>query len=69
MFVYTMVYETKGLALEEVNELYENEPRAWRSLGYRNQLRTNPIYEDHFNKSIDEDNKDGNPAAEETEKV
>ncbi|CAI7567887.1 unnamed protein product [Penicillium pancosmium] len=69
VFVYTMVYETKGLALEEVNDLYENEPRAWRSLGYRNQLRTIPIYEDHYNKSTDKDNEDGNPAAEETEKV
>lgn len=64
-----MVYETKGLALEQVNELYENEPRAWKSVAYRDQLRTVPIWEEDYNKSANEDHKDGHPATEQTEKV
>lgn len=29
-----MVYETKGLSLEEVDELYEKVGNAWRSNGF-----------------------------------
>lgn len=34
IFVYTMIYETKGLALEEVDELYMKITRAWKSPGF-----------------------------------
>ena len=30
-FVYGLIYETKGLSLEQVDELYAKESRAWRS--------------------------------------
>lgn len=39
VFVYTMIYETKGLSLERVNTLYENEPKAWKSDSYRAEHR------------------------------
>lgn len=39
VFVYFMIYETKDLSLEQVNELYENEPRAWKSPQYKAALR------------------------------
>ena len=31
VFVYTMVYETKGLSLEQVDELYAKVSKAWKS--------------------------------------
>lgn len=34
IFTYFMVYETKGLTLEQVDELYEKVPLAWRSSGF-----------------------------------
>ena len=34
MFVYTCIYETKGLSLEQVDELYAKVPRAWNSVGW-----------------------------------
>lgn len=34
-FVYFMIYETKDMSLEHVDELYENVSKAWRSAGYR----------------------------------
>jgi hypothetical protein len=34
LFVYFFVYETKGLTLEQVDELYENVQHAWKSPGY-----------------------------------
>lgn len=30
-FVYSLIYETKGLSLEQVDELYAKESKAWRS--------------------------------------
>lgn len=33
-FVWTMIYETKGLALEQVDELYAKVPHAWQSNGF-----------------------------------
>lgn len=33
-FVWTMIYETKGLALEQVDELYAKVPHAWQSKGF-----------------------------------
>ncbi|KAK0707881.1 general substrate transporter [Lasiosphaeris hirsuta] len=37
-FVYFMIYETKGLSLEEVDELYNEVGKAWRSPGWRPKL-------------------------------
>jgi len=33
-FVWSMIYETKGLALEQVDELYAKVPHAWQSAGF-----------------------------------
>jgi SP family sugar:H+ symporter-like MFS transporter len=33
-FVWTMIYETKGLSLEEVDELYNKVSQAWKSPGF-----------------------------------
>ena len=34
VFVYMFIYETKGLSLEEVDELYAKVPKAWNSPGF-----------------------------------
>lgn len=34
VFAYTCIYETKGLSLEEVDELYHKVPVAWKSKGF-----------------------------------
>ncbi|KAJ5618318.1 hypothetical protein N7528_006961 [Penicillium herquei] len=34
IFVYTCIYETKGLSLEQVDELYAKVPYAWQSKGF-----------------------------------
>jgi len=34
LFVWTMIYETKGLSLEQVDELYAKVNKAWRSKGF-----------------------------------
>ncbi|KAJ5520968.1 hypothetical protein N7463_001421 [Penicillium fimorum] len=34
VFVYTCIYETKGLSLEQVDELYAKVPHAWNSVGW-----------------------------------
>ncbi|KAI7176780.1 putative transporter [Hortaea werneckii] len=39
VFVFFLIYETKDLSLEQVNELYENESKAWRSTKYRTAIR------------------------------
>ena len=51
VFVYTMIYETKALSLEQVNELYENVSKAWKSPSYRQELRTMSVSEAHRRKS------------------
>jgi SP family sugar:H+ symporter-like MFS transporter len=33
-FSYFMIYETKNMTLEQVDELYDNVPVAWKSKGY-----------------------------------
>lgn len=33
-FVWAMIYETKGLSLEQVDELYAKVPNAWQSKGF-----------------------------------
>lgn len=35
LFVYTCIYETKGLSLEEVDELYETVSHAWQSMHFK----------------------------------
>ena len=35
VFVYTCVYETKGLSLEEVDELYDTVSLAWKSMNFQ----------------------------------
>ncbi|CCH41816.1 Hexose transporter 2 [Wickerhamomyces ciferrii] len=34
LFAWALVYETKGLSLEDVDDLYEKIPRAWKSKHY-----------------------------------
>lgn len=34
LFVYFFIYETKGLSLEQVDELYAKVPRAWNSTSF-----------------------------------
>ena len=34
-FVWSMIYETKGLALEAVDELYGKIDKAWKSKGFQ----------------------------------
>ena len=33
-FVWALIYETKGLSLEQVDELYAKVPKAWQSKGF-----------------------------------
>ena len=33
-FVYSLIYETKGLSLEQVDELYAKENKAWKSTSF-----------------------------------
>lgn len=35
VFVWSMIYETKGLSLESVDELYGKVSKAWRSKGFQ----------------------------------
>lgn len=39
IFVYGMIYETKGLTLEEVDELYERVSKAWKSKQFVPEVR------------------------------
>jgi SP family sugar:H+ symporter-like MFS transporter len=34
VFVWALIYETKGLSLEEVDEMYEKVDKAWKSNGF-----------------------------------
>ena len=40
-----MIYETKGLALEEVDELYGLVSQAWKSKSFRPQVRFGSVNE------------------------
>lgn len=33
-FVWGLIYETKGLSLEQVDEMYSKVPHAWQSIGF-----------------------------------
>ncbi|KAK5796521.1 hypothetical protein VI817_005806 [Penicillium citrinum] len=69
VFVYTMVYETKGLALEQVNELYDNVTKAWQSPSYRSELRMLSVSEAHRKGSINEDTSHLESTVQDAEKV
>lgn len=47
LFVYLTIYETKGLTLEEVNDMYAEEKCAWRSKNYRPQAQAMSASADH----------------------
>lgn len=35
VFVFAMIYETKGLTLEQIDELYAKVDQAWKSVGFK----------------------------------
>ncbi|KAH8154043.1 uncharacterized protein LAJ45_01810 [Morchella importuna] len=37
-FVYLMIYETKGLSLEDVDQMYEKVDKAWQSRGFQPEV-------------------------------
>lgn len=39
VFTWFMIYETKDMTLEQVNDLYNHESKAWKSPKYRQQIR------------------------------
>lgn len=39
VFVWFFIYETKDMTLEQVNDLYNHESKAWKSPKYRQQIR------------------------------
>ena len=49
-FVWSLIYETKGLSLEQVDELYEIVDKAWQSKAFRPQV--------HF-READQDQGEG----------
>ncbi|EGV61718.1 hypothetical protein PSN45_000409 [Yamadazyma tenuis] len=53
-FTYLMVYETKGLTLEQVDELYEAVPNAWNSAGF---VPTEHAFRNNLAESIQSDTK------------
>jgi SP family sugar:H+ symporter-like MFS transporter len=42
-FVWFMIYETKGLTLEQVDELYGTVKQAWKSSGFEPQVSYNDL--------------------------
>lgn len=44
-FVYFLIYETKGLSLEQVNDLYEHVDKAWQCNRYQPPERRFSLYE------------------------
>ncbi|KAI6894664.1 putative transporter [Hortaea werneckii] len=60
VFVFFLIYETKDLSLEQVNELYENESKAWRSSKYRTAIRRfSSVDEGSASASAHDDEKKG----------
>jgi len=49
IFVYFMVYETKGLTLEQVDEMYEEVDHAWKSPSF---IPKDHVFRDHNVESI-----------------
>lgn len=46
-FVWTMIYETKGLSLEQVDELYAKVDKAWKSPGFQPTVSFQDVQETH----------------------
>lgn len=44
-FVWALIYETKGLSLEQVDELYAKVPHAWQSKNFRPSVRFTDVQE------------------------
>lgn len=44
-FVWSLIYETKGLSLEQVDELYAKVPHAWNSKKFKPTLRFTDVAE------------------------
>ena len=57
-YVYFFVYETKGLSLEEVDELYAQKMPAWKSSGWvppsQDEMATSTGYARHTKPEVDE---------------
>ena len=55
-FVYFMIYETKGLSLEQVDELYAKVGKAWQSKGFVPTVSFQDVRDvggaDHRNSSL-----------------
>jgi MFS transporter, SP family, sugar:H+ symporter len=55
-FVWAMIYETKGLSLEQVDELYAKVPHAWQSSGFQPTVSFTEVQEfgaaDHRKASL-----------------
>jgi MFS transporter, SP family, sugar:H+ symporter len=45
VFVYLCIYETKGLSLEQVDELYAKVGKAWQSTGFVPTVNFHDIHE------------------------
>lgn len=45
-FVWGLIYETKGLTLEQVDELYEIVDKAWQSRAFRPQVNFREAQQD-----------------------
>jgi len=48
LFVWGMIYETKGLSLEQVDELYAKVNRAWRSPGFVPSISFQDVQDVHI---------------------
>lgn len=46
-FVYFLIYETKGLSLEEVDELYARVSQAWKSQNFQPEISFQDIKVGH----------------------
>ena len=53
LFVYMCIYETKGLALEQVDELYAKVGKAWQSKGFEPTVRFTDVQEINRGGSVD----------------
>jgi hypothetical protein len=54
VFVYFMIYETKGLTLEQVDELYGLVGKAWKSKAFRPSVRFGDVDEGMRRMSLKE---------------
>jgi MFS transporter, SP family, sugar:H+ symporter len=54
VFVYTLIYETKGLSLEQVDELYGMVSKAWLSKAFRPKVSFRDVEESDRRMSMRE---------------